>query len=81
MQTFVPWEKYPGLSPEKLSTVADLLKQGRHLAVLSHEPDKGDNAWTLGCLAYRRTCYLIEQSQAAHDWLRVIPEPQNRFTL
>lgn len=38
-----------------------------------HQPDKGDNAWSLGCLCYVRTCAALSKFEASgqHPWLRV----------
>jgi hypothetical protein len=80
MIEFVPWEKYPSLTKDRLSTVASAIKDGRHSAVTSHEPSKGDDRWTLGCVAYKRVCFNISSIEPLHEWLRILPEEQNRFT-
>jgi hypothetical protein len=80
MIEFVPWEKYPSLTEDRLSTVASAIKDGRHSAVTDHEPSKGDDHWTLGCVAYKRACFAISSIEPSHDWLKVLPEEQNRFT-
>src|SRR5258708_2263072 len=80
MANFIPWEKYQALTLDRLIIIAGIVRYGRHLAVLDHQPSKGDDAWTLGCLAYRRTCYAIEQATEQYPWLTVLPEEQNRFT-
>jgi hypothetical protein len=80
MVDFVPWEKYQALTLDRLIITADIIRGGRHLAVMDHQPSKGDDAWTLGCLAYRRTCHAITQAGEEYPWLTVLPEEQNRFT-
>jgi hypothetical protein len=80
MANFTPWEKYHALTLDRLIITAGIIRGGRHLAVLDHQPSKGDDAWTLGCLAYRRTCYAIAQAGQEHPWLTVLLEEQNRFT-
>lgn len=80
MPGFVPWEKYPALKLERLIAVAAAIRSGRNSAVLSHEPSKGDNFWTLGCVAYQRCCYALTELSDRCNWLTVLPEEQNRFT-
>jgi hypothetical protein len=80
MADFTPWKVYPSLTEERLSIVSALLRKGRHSAVMSHLPSEGDDALTLGTLAYRRSCYAIETGAKEYDWLRIMPEEQGRFT-
>jgi len=80
MAEFFPWDKYLALTLDRLIIVADIIRAGRHLAVLDHQPSKGDDAWTLGCLAYKRSCFAVTQAVEHHPWLTVLPEEQNRFT-
>jgi hypothetical protein len=80
MADFIPWNVFPGLTEERLSLVAALLTNGRHSAVMSHLPSEGDDAWTLGSVAYRRSCHRILLGSKEHDWLKILPEEHNRFT-
>ena len=80
MADFIPWEVYPSLTEHRLSIVSALLRKGRHSAVMSHSPSEGDDAWTLGTVAYRRSCYAIETGAKEYDWLKIMPEEQGRFT-
>ncbi len=80
MLEFLPWDVYPALSLDRLIIVADTIRSGRRSAVLDHEPSKGDDSWTLGCVAYRRICYALTQATQRFPWLTVLPEEQNRFT-
>jgi hypothetical protein len=71
---FDPWTRYPALSPERLVLVGDLVRQARHSAVVLHEPQFGDNEWSLGCRVYSRICQAIRDAQAHCPWLRVLDE-------
>lgn len=68
------WELAPGLSSERLQIIAGLLAEVRQEVVATHEPDKGDTSWVLGCRAYGRTCSAIKLAAQRYDWLEVIDE-------
>ena len=78
MKTPEPWEIAPPLTEERLAFIAYLLAKTRHMAVLSHEPSKGDSNWGLGCRVYERSCRAIEKAAEERDWLAVL-EPQLHF--
>ena len=80
MDSFVPWEKYPALELDRLVIVASAIRKGRASAVADHKPSEGDDAWTQGCLAYRRCCFSLAEASAEHRWLTILPEEPNRFT-
>lgn len=72
---FEPWSKYPDLTKERLSVVADIIRKVRHEAVLSHEPEKGDTNWGLGCRTYERTCSAFRAEAPKYaDWFAILPE-------
>ena len=53
----------------------------RDTALSVHEPDAGDNAWSLGCRIYARTCFTLRRQSEANDWLDVLQEAEAlRFT-
>src|SRR5260370_960234 len=79
MADFIPWKVRPSLTEERLSIVAALLAKGRHSAVMSHSPSEGDDAWTLGTVAYRRSCYAIETGAEKYGWLKIMPEEQGPY--
>lgn len=73
--TFEPWIKYPDLTQERLSIIAAIIRDTRHDAVLSHEIEKGDTNWGLGCRVYERTCFALESAAPKYaDWLIILPE-------
>jgi hypothetical protein len=76
---FLPWVKYPELTKKRLSTVAALIRIARESAVLRHDPASGDGPWGLGCSAYERTCFAIEQGAAEHEWLSVLPDKEQHL--
>jgi hypothetical protein len=81
MDEFEPWAKYPGLTKGRLSAVASLMRDVRDTALSVHEPDAGDNAWSLGCRVYARTCFTLRRQSEANDWLDVLQEAEAlRFT-
>lgn len=59
--------------------VASLIREARQSAVICYEPEKGDVAWSLGCVAYVRSIRAIAEAAQEHEeWLRVI-EPGLHF--
>src|ERR1700722_19795093 len=77
MNDFKPWIKYPSLSRDRLSMVANIIRRVRSETVLLHEPHNGDDEWSLGCRAYRRTCFAIREASQSNKWLRVLTQAAN----
>jgi hypothetical protein len=77
MSDFKPWTKYPALSRERLSVVANVIRRVRNETIMLHEPHNGDDEWSLGCRAYRRTCFALREASKSNQWLRVLTEPAN----
>jgi hypothetical protein len=72
---FEPWTKHPSLTAERLSIVADLIRDVRHDSVLAHEPGVGDTNWGLGTRVYERTCFKMQTTAPEYsDWLTILPE-------
>src|SRR5690242_10647454 len=72
---FEPWSKYPDLTKDRLTVIAEIIRKVRHEAVLAHEPEKGDTAWGLGCRVYERTCKeLRDEAPKYPDWFAILPE-------
>jgi hypothetical protein len=79
--TFEPWAKYPPLEKDRLIAIANILQTVRHEAVLLHEPDAGDNAWSLGCRVYVRECRAVRAAAEKYTWLKILDEAEPlRFT-
>lgn len=76
-----PWTIHPSLTADRLSKIAQLIKQVRHDAVLQHEPSKGDNPWSLGCRAYARICHAIAEKvkEGTWNWLSIVEDKGLRF--
>jgi hypothetical protein len=72
MRDLVPWEIHPDLELERLRIVATLIAEVRRKALLRHEPSEGDGAWSLGCVAYQRTMFLLERGSQEYTWLRIV---------
>jgi hypothetical protein len=69
-----PWPHYPGITSSRLSYVAGCLIKARAGCVALHDPPSGDNAWSLGCRAYIRSCFEIREASDHVDWLTVLPD-------
>jgi hypothetical protein len=80
MDSFIPSKLYSGLTDDRLAHVASLMRAARHSVVEIHDPTKGDNAWTMGCLSYQRECFAIIQESKTVDYLRLVPEDHGKFT-
>lgn len=74
MNTFEPWQKYPGLAKERLAAIANIICNVRHDVILLHEPNRGDGPWSLGTRAYERICWALRNAACADDWLTILPE-------
>ncbi len=68
-----PWEITPALTAERLHLLVNTIAHVRADARDGHLPEKGDDAWTFGCRAYRRTCHALSGLAASGDnpWLEV----------
>ena len=72
---FEPWRKYSSLTEERLTVVANIIRDARHDCVLLHEADKGDTNWDLGCRVYSRTCFSLRTHSVIYpEWLKILPE-------
>lgn len=81
MKTPEPSEKYPPLTLDRLEKVAVLIKNARDEVAALHDPDSGDNAWSLGCRAYVRACFALSKGAKSLPWLSVVAEDSPlRFT-
>jgi len=81
MNTFQPWTKYPSLSRERLSAIANIIRRVRTETVALHDAAGGDSEWSLGCRAYSRTCHAIRASAKNYAWLTILHENENlRFS-
>lgn len=70
----MPDDFHPGLTPARLRVVGNLIRKARRHVSLRYEPDRGDDAWTQGCRAYRWSCHAIEMAADSedHPWLKVV---------
>lgn len=68
-----PSEVTPSFTTERLQLIADTITRVRRDALDVHQPEKGDNAWTFGCVCYARTIAALGvlETSGDHDWLRV----------
>jgi hypothetical protein len=78
---FRPTTKYPALTDERLSLIAETLQDVRNKALILYDPLNGDGPWGLGTRVYERSCFRVKQLSLQHSWLTVIEEePKPRFT-
>ena len=73
---FDPWTRYPPLTKERLSIVANTIRDVRREAVTLHDLAAGDNEWSLGCRVYARTCHALTLAADRHEWLTILPEDE-----
>jgi hypothetical protein len=78
---FHPTTKYPALTDDRLSLIAEALQDVRNKALILYDPLNGDGPWGLGTRVYERSCFRIKQLAQKYAWLTVIEEdPKPRFT-
>ncbi len=67
-----PAEINPALTEDRLQVLTRTIVHVRADALEGHEPEKGDDAWTFGCRAYRRTCFAFDRLATTneHEWLK-----------
>jgi hypothetical protein len=71
---FEPRLKYPDLTQERLSILANAIRRVRSECVALYEPENGDGDWSLGCRVYQRTFFAIKQLATTVDWLTINQE-------
>lgn len=69
-----PWDYHPDLTAERLIVIAQLIADGRQLALELFDDEAGDNGWTLGCRAYQfaRARILRAADGRSYPWLSMI---------
>lgn len=83
MKYFEPWRDYPDLAIERLVAVANIVREARNSAAALHDPEAGDNSWSLHCRGYIRQCNQVRRYGHSVDWLTISTpnEEQLEFTL
>jgi hypothetical protein len=80
MSDFNPQRKY-GLTDDKLSTIANALRDARDKALALYDPLEGDDPWCQGCRVYSRSRFGIRRLSEKLAWLTIVHEEENlRFT-
>lgn len=74
MANTYPWDYHSDLTAERLTIVAQLIADGRQVAIELFDEEAGDNGWTLGCRAFQfgRARILRTAESGKHPWLDVI---------
>ncbi len=76
MNDFQPWTKYPSLTSDRLSILANIIRHVRSDTVALHDLAGGDSEWSLGCRIYSRTCEAIRRAAKDHTWLTILRETE-----
>ncbi|HEV2491545.1 MAG TPA: hypothetical protein VG204_00575 [Terriglobia bacterium] len=71
---FEPWTKYPDLTLDRLSALANIIRSVWHDTTQLHDTAGGDTNWSLGCRVYVRTCHAIREASKTRPWLTILPE-------
>lgn len=74
MSTKYPWDVHPDLTIERLTTLANAIRDGRADAVAAQLPEIGDDGWVLGCRAFQSARFRILQMAESPEcgWLKII---------
>lgn len=72
-----PWDVYPGLTSDRLQTIARLLADIRERVSRHLEPEEGDlhfGMWVAGTTAHARTAYRLTKMAESGDfpWLSIV---------
>ncbi|MDQ6623828.1 MAG: hypothetical protein M3Y86_10165 [Verrucomicrobiota bacterium] len=81
MQPFTPWEVHSSLKLNRLVQLAAAIKSARDSVVPLHDPDSGDNQWSMHCRGYARQCRAIRDLAAEVPWLTVSSTSPNDLEL
>jgi hypothetical protein len=71
MPDFNPSDRYPDLTADRLSIVANILARERDDAALDHHPERGETEFSLGVSAWERTKSAIIAASQKYSWLRI----------
>ena len=73
----LPWELHPALEEARLRAVARVVQNVCHDSAADHQPDKGETAWSLGCVRYDRLRFALRTAAAGEceGWLEVGANP------
>ena len=66
-----PSQRYPDLTAERLSIVANILAKERDDAAADHHPECGETEFSLGVSAWERTKTAIIAAAQQYTWLRI----------
>jgi len=67
----LPWELHSALEEARLRAVARVVRNVCHDSAADHQPDKGETAWSLGCVRYDRLRFSLRAAgEGEHQaWL------------
>lgn len=71
---WTPWTSYPQLTEERLSILADIIRQSRRNTLALYDPLGGDDSWSHGCRAFARCKFALIEASKKYPWLTVVPE-------
>ena len=68
----LPWQINPVLTQHRLVVLAEALWVARRSAAQDANWKKGDSRWSVGCVAYERSCHALAKAALVHsEWLSV----------
>lgn len=70
-----PWEMHPALTAQRLIAVGGIIRQTRDGAARGAKRSIGDDAWVIGCTAYKRATTALQKAAAGEyqEWLKAEP--------
>lgn len=69
---WLPSNEYPGITPERLLIVGDIIRVARGEAADDHRPEKFETNWSLGVRGYERTCGALTWAAQSYPWLTIV---------
>lgn len=78
MEDIAPWEADPRLAEPALMTLIRRLCDVRHEVVEALDRNKGDTAYSIGCVFHERSKTAICVDAGVYDWLSVV-DPSAHF--
>ena len=76
-----PWEVFPSLSKSHLVRVGQIIWDARVSAAEDAKWDLGDSLWSIGTVAYGRTCRACEEASIDNIWLSTSSNRNGEFVL
>ncbi|MCY4645261.1 MAG: hypothetical protein OXE73_00010 [Gammaproteobacteria bacterium] len=79
-----PWQLHPAFTQRRLIKVGTILWKARLSAAMGAKWELGDSPWSIGCVAYDRTCHALTEAAlyaGYRDWLSVAKTSNREFLI